>query len=576
MLVDPVVTRFAPSPTGNLHIGGARTALFNWAFARHHRGQFILRIEDTDRTRSSDQSTRQIIRDLKWLGLDWDQGPDAGSENPDRCQIGDHGPYFQSQRLPLYRQYADQLLEAGRAYECFKTPQELATERASARAEKRNVTFDPTQSKSLTAQQIDEQKRAGKPCVIRFAVPAVDIEIQDEVLGKVMVRAGQLEDFVILKSDGYPTYHLAVVVDDWLMGVTHVIRGQEHLNNAPKHAALQDALGFDRPRYAHIPLIFNPDGSKMSKRDKAKAARLAVRQKLGDASDPVERLYADLLKAYGTDQALEAAGITKTGLSRFLDRKSDDINCTHAIAQVCDAKLPEIDVYDFQKSGYLPQVVVNYLALLGWSPGQNIERFNREFLVQQFSLDRIGKSNARFDRDKLLRFNGEALAALSCDVFTEKLKKHLERFHPDVLVELKGHLDLFAAVYQQRSRTLDEPVYLGGFLMDDRIPEYDAKSVKKHLARNNGQGFKVLRRLQSLLGNCSDWTQPALEQVMTGYAKEHELSLNQIAQPLRIALSGSTVTPPIYDTLVLVGKGASLRRIDSCLEVLTKPAGDAA
>lgn len=548
MSAMPIVTRFAPSPTGNLHVGGARTALFNWAFARHHGGRFILRIEDTDRARSTPESTQRIIEDLRWLGIDWDEGPAMDRVDAHTAEPGDHGPYFQSQRLHIYRQYVNQLLEAGQAYKCFKTTQQLADEREKARTQKLLVTYDPTESRSLTPDKIAEYESQGKPCVIRFAVPQKTIQIQDEILGTVSLQAQQLEDFVILKSDGFPTYHLAVAVDDWLMGVTHVIRGQEHLNNAPKHAALQDALGFDRPRYAHIPLIFNPDGSKMSKRDKAKVARQAARAHDIDAP------------------ALVAVGFNDTGaFNAFMKKKNDDISVAAAIAQRLNLALPEIDVDDFRASGYLPQVLCNYIALLGWSSDDGTERFDMPFLVKHFSLARVGKSNARFDRDKLFRFNGEALAKLSSDEFTENLELHLRQFHPEFLSKFGDQFNHFAAVYHARSRTLDEPAQLGRFFVEP-IQKYDTKAVNKFLAGKDGQGFETLKALRHMLDSCQDWTVSRLESVVETFAQQAGIGLGLIAQPLRIAVSGSTISPPIFDTLAILGKDSTLSRIDRCLE----------
>ena len=503
-----VVTRFAPSPTGALHVGGARTALFNWAFARRHGGRFVLRMEDTDQARSTPQSTRSILADLRWLGLDWDEGPpcpehwdDALAEgfDPDASALGDRGPYFQSQRLAIYREHLQRLIDADQAYE-------------------------------------DEGAH-------RFRVPGGDISIADEVLGEVVVKAEQLKDFVIFKSDGFPTFHFAVVVDDALMGVTHVIRGQEHLSNTPKHVALQDALGFDRPRYAHIPLIFNPDGSKMSKRDKAKVARTAARH----------REWPVLTVA---PEAYEA----------FRNKKSDDAAIAEAIAQELNLTLPEIDVLDFRRSGYLPQVLLNTIALLGWSPGNDIERFDLDFLVAHFGLDRIGKSNARFDRDKLFRFNAEAIAALASGKFRRLLTEHFKRFHPGCLDRLGDHFDAFAASYQGRSRTLGEPVTIGEFfLADDDAIEYDQKAVKKVLEKNDGEGLTVLGEVVPLLESCGDWSVPGLDTLIKGLAEKKGIGLGRIAQPLRVAVSGGTVSPPIGDTLTILGRQTTLERIKRCL-----------
>ena len=556
MTSTPVVTRFAPSPTGALHVGGARTALFNWAFARRHGGQFILRIEDTDKARSTPESTAGILRNLKWLGIDWDQGPEDEQRHEEtkdppaadrlRHEAGAGGPYFQSQRLDLYRAHLARLLDSGRAYKCFKTPQELGAQRQRARAEKRAVWYDPTESRSLSADQIAQYEKEGRPHVVRFLVPPDPgvITVEDDLLGAVSVNATEVEDFVILKSDGYPTYHFAVVVDDALMGVTHVIRGQEHLNNAAKHVLLQDALGFERPHYVHVPLIFNADGSKMSKRDKAKAARQAART---NGLESVESVDAASFEA-------------------FMKKKSDDLDVAVAVAQRLNLALPEIDVSDFRASGYLPQVVCNYIALLGWSPGNDLERFDNEFLKTHFGIEGLNKSNARFDRQKLVAFNADTIADLAPDEFRRKLWAQLERHRPDFLASLGDRFNAFADAYHLRSPTLDEPVRLGRFfvLADDAI-EYDPAAVKKVLRKNNNRGLAVLADLKAVLERCETWNAEALESSLKAHAADNDLKMGDLAQPLRVAVSGSTVSPPIFETLAILGRDSTLARIDRCL-----------
>ncbi|MFG0275564.1 MAG: glutamate--tRNA ligase, partial [Phycisphaerales bacterium] len=260
----PVVTRFAPSPTGRLHIGGARTALFNWALARGAGGTFLLRIEDTDQARSSDASTRQILESLSWLGIDWDEGPEFDADG--RRLGGDAravGPFHQSERLHLYRGACERLLESGRAYHAFETPEELDAKRKEAMAQKRQYRYDRAALEIPEAERV-RRAASGESHVIRFRMPDEPVVVRDAIRGEVTLQPEDLEDFVIVKADGFPTYHFAVVIDDAGMGVTHVVRGQEHLSNTPKHVALQAALGYSTPTYAHLPLIFNQDGSKMS------------------------------------------------------------------------------------------------------------------------------------------------------------------------------------------------------------------------------------------------------------------------------------------------------------------------
>ncbi len=572
------MTRFAPSPTGALHVGGARTALFNWAFARgpasggtgariaigtgassprasggtegstggagRAGGQFIIRIEDTDQARSTPQATRGILEDLKWLGIDWDQGPDPDAADPYSKQIGPGAPYFQSQRLDTYRKYCDQLLATGRAYECFKTPQELAAEREKARAAKTDWRYDRTEMISATKEQKDAWRAAGRSCVIRFRAPDHDIAIDDLVLDRVEVKADQLDDFVIFKGDGFPTYHFAVVVDDALMGVTHVIRAQEHLSNTPKHVALQEALGFPHPKYAHLPLIFNPDGTKMSKRDKAKVARQAAKA-----------------------QGLQSLGFDEERYQLFLAKKNDDLDLALAIAKKLGLALPEIDVADFRRSGYLPQVILNYISLLGWNPGENVEKFDTKFLAERFSFDRVGKSNSKFDRDKLRAFNGDALRALPVAEFEAKLLAHGQQYYPDSVARLNGNFSLFAGCYRERSTTLDDPYKMGRFmLIEDDAIQFDAKAMDKAIKKDAGKGAAMLTAMEPVLANVMPWEPAAIHAAIEAFAKEKSVGMGDVAQPLRVAVTGTAVSPPIDATLAILGRLSTLTRMRRCVE----------
>lgn len=531
-----IVTRFAPSPTGYLHVGGARTALFNWAFARRHGGRFILRIEDTDAARSTDESTRKILEDLRWLGLNWDEGPEVG---------GPSGPYFQSQRGHLYKQYLEQLASSGRAYRCFKTAEELTADRNKAKAEGRAYKYDPSESLHLSKEQVAAFEAAGRPFVWRFRMPDTDVTVHDLVLGDVTIKAAELEDFIIIKGDGGPTFHFANVVDDATMHVTHVLRAQEHLMNTPKHVAMFDALGLPRPKYAHMPLIFNSDGSKMSKRDKAKVARAAVKDR----------------------KVTAVPGIDDATFRAFVDKKSDAAEIAVAVAAAFDLILPEIDVHDFRRSGYLPSVILNYLALLGWSPGNDLERFDLQFLAENFDLERIGKSNARFDRAKLLAFNTEAIGKLTPDEFFARWREHLVAFHPDYLAKFDdAKLRILAEAYRPRSRTLDEPAINGRFFITPDVEfAYDAKAVEKVLKKENGAGLAMLRDLLAMLTEIADWNGPAIHTALEEFAKRAGKGMGDVAQPLRVAVSGSTVSPPIQDTLALLGKASTLARINRAI-----------
>jgi glutamyl-tRNA synthetase len=539
-----VVTRFAPSPTGALHVGGARTALFNWAYARQQGGRFVLRIEDTDEARSTDAAARGIVRDLAWLGLDWDEGPDPEGETWDsgQNQRGEAGPYFQSQRRAVYERYLQQLREAGAVYD--------------------------------------------QDGAVRFRMPSESITVHDAVLGAVTVEADhpQMQDFVIFKSDaagGGPTYHFAVVVDDALMGVTQVIRGQEHLNNTVKHIALQRALGFDEPGYAHIPLIFNPDGSKMSKRDKAKAARESFKE-AARAEGQDHATYAKALVEHDAalkDQlrqhmsANEALAPTPAAdeVVAFVEGENDRLDVAMTIANITCCDLPEIDVDDFRRSGYLPEVLCNYLALLGWNPGGDVEDFGRDvlgFVRDHFSFDRVQKGSSKFDRDKLSAFNQQFIATLPFAEFAGRLRAHLRQYHPEFepILSDQARFELFAEAYQPRSNLLSTPAHQGWFFIRaPKADEFDAKAVKKHLAKNEGEGFAMLRQLRPQLAGLESWSGAAAHGLMQQLAQARDLKMGKVAQPVRVAVSGKAATPEIDKTLAILGQKQTLQRIDMCL-----------
>ncbi|MDP7070579.1 MAG: glutamate--tRNA ligase [Phycisphaerales bacterium] len=542
-----VRTRFAPSPSGHLHVGGARSALFCWAFAANHGGTFLLRIEDTDQKRSSDAASRGFLEDLAWLGLDWDEGPLWHGRGG-----GETGPYEQSNRLDIYEQYLSRLVAAGHAYHAFETPEELAEARRLARAEKRAYRYDRA-ALNLDPDTVAAWLAEGRPHVVRFRVPDDSpIIIQDAVLGEVRVEPGELEDFIIRKADGFPTYHLAVVVDDHLMGVTHVIRGQEHLANSPKHALLQDALGFDRPVWAHVSLIFNPDGSKMSKRDKDKALRAEVRTR-------------------GLDSPPEGAEIDEQRWESWLGDKTAQLETEEAsrLAGVLGIDLPAINVDDFRRAGYLPEVLLNYLALLGWSPGGDREQFDLAFVRENFGLDRIIKSPAKFDRSKLLAFNLDAIQAMDDDQFVVRLHAFCQDFEPMFLESMTPHqFKLFARANKERSKTFRDPIESGRFFIEqDEVITWPAtKAIRKALCKGEPCGFDRLAAVRDLLASAEPWTPAHLESMLTTWADANcDGNLGKIAQPIRVAVSGGPVSPPIFDTLDILGRDAVIARIDRCL-----------
>ena len=565
-MAHPVITRFAPSPTGHLHIGGARTALFCWAAAQRakRRGDpaaFLLRIEDTDAARSSEDAARGILEDLSWLGINWDEGPRAHGCGGDPRGIG---PFHQSDRRDVYDAKLQSLLERGLAFPAFETPEQLASMRREAEAQKRSVIYRRPDTYDHAAA-LDRAKT--DPHVIRFRMPAEPVTVRDEVLGEVTFPHDELDDFVLRKADGMPTYHFAVVVDDALMGVTHVLRGQEHLNNSPKHVALQRALGLPTPVYAHMPLIFNTDGTKMSKRDKDKAAKKALRDTAKQGTPPaVEAFRAELDTAAAPgafDSWLKdkAKQLTRNDLAR--------------LATAMDLQLPEIDVEDFRAAGYLPAVICNFLALLGWNPkaknedGTDLERFDTDYLAEHFDLTGIGKTSAKFDRDKLLAFNADTIQhAMTDRAFADEWLAWSRRFDTALAAWAEADPDrwlLAARAARPRAKTLGDAKHAIAYaFIDPAAIAYQPKGVRKFLLKGDPPGIEVLSRLREALAACEPWTVDAIDRTLAA-AAEQAGGMGPVAQPVRVALTGAPVSPPPGETLALLTKDDAIARIDRCL-----------
>ncbi len=543
-LHSPVRCRFAPSPTGYLHIGGARTALFNFLLARRLGGAFILRIEDTDQTRNIAGAEQKLLDDLRWLGLLWDEGPQVG---------GAHGPYRQSERLEAYHAAARRLIDADRAYYALETDAELAALRERARAEKRNFRY-PRPRHFPTHEQAQAARQAGRPLVVRLKTPLQDFVIEDRILGAVRVAAGDVDDFVLLKSDGWPTYHFAVVLDDEHMRITHVLRGQEHLLNSAKHMALQQALGFPTPAYAHLPIILNMDGSKMSKREKDRAVRSALEAAL----------------AAGKIDPHDACRISGADAEQFAAWRRGDVQLeTEQLARLSatlHVQMPEIQIHDFRASGYLPEVLLNFIALLGWSPGDDREKMSLDEMCRLFSVERIGKTNARFDRAKLLNFNTAALAAASPERRLAALRDYLS-IAADSPLALQDDATLarLLSINDGMRVIRDVDVKCAALYTPDEQLTLDADAVEKHLKKADGAGLNLLRQARIELAALPDWSAAALESLLRGLGEGSGLGLGKVAQPIRIAITGSTVSPPIFETLAILGRERSLRRIDLTL-----------
>jgi len=525
-----VVTRFAPSPTGYLHIGGARTALFALLWARKSGGKFVLRIEDTDQSRNSPTAAKQVMEDLRWLGIDWDEGP-----------------LYQSERLDIYDRYIGQLLSEGKAYYCFDTSEELDRMRRECEKAKRNFIY-PRPAVFPSEADVADARSRGLPVVVRFAVPDGEVVVVDAVRGEVRFDYGQIGDFIIQKSDGFPTYHLACVVDDELMGITHVVRGQEHLMNTPIHIALQGALGFSTPMYAHISVTVSEGGGKMSKRDRAKVLKAAIKAE------------------GGIDHAglAEAGGVTSAELAGFLKGKAVlDGPVIDAMSDFLGVELPEVNIVDFFKSGYLPEALVNFIALLGYSPGGDKEIMSFDELVAGFDEKRFNKTNSLFDRKKLLSFNMEHMKLLGEGRLLGRYRDYLEAVDSPAKSADDG-LVLRIIRSCSGARTLAEIDKKSRFVFaaSGEI-EYDEKSVKKVLLKNSGEGLSMLAELKAGLLGLEVISPESVESMLRGLAEAKGVGLGKVAQPLRVAICGTTVSLPIFESIEMLGLEETIVRIDN-------------
>ncbi len=549
-----VVTRFAPSPTGYLHVGGARTAIFSWLWARHTGGKFVLRIEDTDIKRNTPTATQQLIDDLRWLGIDWDEGPEVGGPN---------GPYLQSQRKEqgIYDKYVNQLLEQDKAYYCFDTPEELEEMREDSVAQKKNLMYRRPE-RFPDESDVKKARAQGRPITVRFAMPQQDIVIQDAVRGEVRFAAGEISDFIIHKSDGFPTYNFACVVDDYLMQITHVIRGQEHLMNTPGQQALWQALGFGQPpTYAHMSVTVSPGGGKLSKRERPKALRQDI-----VVSVEALKLKAGLHQPQIMLQELaEVGSLKKEELQSFIEgRTTPDMPAIDAMAEYLGVSLPEINVVDFFRSGYLSETMVNFLALLGWNPGDDREIMSVDELISSFDLSRLTKANSLFDRDKLLAFNTEHIRRAGEKQLLAHFKSYLHAAGSPLVSASDEKLRRIIRACEG-ARTLADIDRKSRFLFlpDDQI-EYDEKAVKKVLLKN--EALAVLATVRDELAAMEEFTPENVETMLRNLAEKMQVGLGKVAQPLRVALCGSTISLPIFDSVEMLGKEGALARIDITLK----------
>ena len=486
-MTSSVRVRFAPSPTGKLHIGGARTAIYNWAFARANGGTFILRIDDTDPTRSTDENTQIILRAMRWLGLDWDEGPEVG---------GDFGPYAQTERLDLYKEAAQKLWDAGRAYPCFCTTEQLAADRAAAQARKDPFQGYQRRCRDLSREDAQARIDAGEPYVLRIKVPADrgDVVIHDAVHGDVVFDAKELDDFVIFRSDGTPTYNFATVVDDAMMGITHVIRGDDHLSNTPRQVMVYEALEAPVPTFAHISMILGADGKKLSKRHGATS------------------------------------------------------------------------VEEYRDAGYLSDAFVNYLALLGWSLDGETTVIPRDVLASQFSLERISKNPATFDPKKLDWMNAEYINAMSDADFADQIM--LPELHKAGLIDDgfeadETWVDALAAIVKPRTKMPADAVGVAApVFATAQTLEYDEKSVAKGLAKEGMGAVLDAARAALEAVSVNAWTPEAIDGALEPLPEALDAKKRIVFQAVRVAVCGNMVSPPLGETMSLIGKDDCLARID--------------
>ena len=532
----PVRVRFAPSPTGKLHVGGARTAIYNWAFARATGGTFVLRIEDTDPERSTEENVQVILNAMKWLGLDWDEGPEVG---------GAAGPYFQMQRMDTYTAALERLKERGAVYPCFCTKEELDAKRERAEKEEGGYAGYDRTCRDLDPAEAARRIEAGEPHVWRLKVPLDHgpIEFDDAVYGHVSFPADVMDDMIVIRTDGSPTYNFAVVCDDANMGITHVIRGDDHLSNTPRQILIYEALGFDVPTFAHLSMILGPDGRKLSKR--------------------------------------------------------------HGAASV----------EEFRDRGFLADTMVNFLALLGWSLDGETTLIDRETLCRAFSLDRVTKKDAVFDETKLEWMNAQYIKAMGAEAWVTAAAPWLAeaeatglvvadaaeawRVEPtpnpsdpnapqpepitvadDAIAAARAHVDAdpawFAQLYPlvaERLTRLDEIPAKLAFLFWGPHVRFDEKSVKKVLLKESARPVEALAACRAVIADKSTpWEAAALEAACRACGDELEMKVKNLLQPLRVAVCGNMVSPPLFESIELLDRADVLARIDAAAAVMAEQA----
>jgi len=479
MVIHEIVrVRFAPSPTGYLHVGGARTALYNWLFARNKKGIFILRIEDTDRTRSTEEAVKAILDGMEWLGLNWDEGPDVG---------GDFGPYFQTERIHIYKDWVKKLIKEDKAYHCFCTPEELEQQRRTAEAKKEAAKYNG-KCRELSGSDIKHKIAKGVPNVIRFKCPSEGQTIVNDLIrGPVTFKNDVLDDFVMIKSDGFPTYNFAAVIDDHLMKITHVIRGDDHLSNTPRQILLYQAFGLEIPEFAHIPMILGKDKARLSKR-------------------------------HGATSVIEYDGM-----------------------------------------GYLPEAMLNYIAKLGWGHGDQ-EIFSREELTRFFSIEKVNKTSAVFDVDKLDWLNAHYIRQLPIDKVISSCLPHLKAAFPGIDEQRSAeYIRKVITCLHDRLRTFKDIAPLSEYFFADK-PHIEMAAHEKYLSKEGVRDMTA--KLREKLSTVTPFSKESIEKAFKGLAEEMKIKLGELIHPARALLTGRTESPGIYDVVEILGKEVVLKRLE--------------
>lgn len=500
----PVRVRFAPSPTGPLHIGGVRTALFNYLFAKKHKGTFVLRIEDTDQNRYVEGAEQYIVESLDWCGIPYDEGPGKNEK---------FGPYRQSERKALYKTYADKLISEGKAYYAFDTAEELDTHRKEHEANGKTFIYNwhnrmkLKNSLALSAEEVQAKLDSGEDYVIRFKSPQDEIlELNDMIRGDIKIDTNTLDDKVLFKSDGMPTYHLANIVDDHLMEITHVIRGEEWLPSLALHHLLYQAFGWESPEFAHLPLILKPTGKgKLSKRDG---------DKLGFPVFPLT----------------------------WKDPKSNE------------------ESRGYREDGYFAEAVVNFLAFLGWNPGTEQELFNMQELIQAFDIKNVNKSGARFDPEKTKWFNHQYMQQQS----NEDLAKTFKASREELSTIDDAYIALVIGLIKERATFVSDFWNLSHYFFV--TPEsYDEKASKKALKEGTSD---ILKEVKNIINNIEEFGVETLQNHIKGWITENNIGFGKVMMPLRLALVGALQGPDVFDIMFMIGKDETIKRIDNLLNTL--------